>query len=273
MDQVGDRLRLAHRHRGHRRPRRMGMGSVQGQGGERHPVCARRLRRKRLHAGHGLWSGHCPELGLLEDTPPITSATWRSGATASRPTPSSKPTPRSRLISWSSASRPGCRSIAGTRDAHRVEDHSQRPVGARGVALPGRQRRVQDDGGHHGHPRPGSPHRLGMGSHPGRASDPCGDRCQGIARPPSTPCPISSRSSRPPHHFERAARGGDRADQGADPDYLQEEIKVEELFYDEPSYTGFVFPVSKFYPPGCWMTTHPLCRRGRNHRGAVGREA
>ena len=38
---------------------------------------------------------------------------------------------------------------------------------------------------------------------------------------------------------------------GLIPDYLQEEIKVEELFYDEPSYTGFSFPVSKFYP--AWL--------------------
>ena len=36
---------------------------------------------------------------------------------------------------------------------------------------------------------------------------------------------------------------------GLIPDYLQEEILVEELFYDAPSYTGFVFPVAKFYPP------------------------
>ena len=35
---------------------------------------------------------------------------------------------------------------------------------------------------------------------------------------------------------------------GLIPDYLQDEIQVEELFYDAPSYTGFVFPVSKFYP-------------------------
>ncbi len=45
---------------------------------------------------------------------------------------------------------------------------------------------------------------------------------------------------------------------GLIPDYLQEEILVEELFYDHPSYTGFVFPVSKFYPPWLLEDNHPL---------------
>ncbi|MGQ9832380.1 MAG: YgeY family selenium metabolism-linked hydrolase [Candidatus Villigracilaceae bacterium] len=45
---------------------------------------------------------------------------------------------------------------------------------------------------------------------------------------------------------------------GLIPDYLREEILVEELFYDTPSYTGFVFPVSKFYPPWLLEDTHPL---------------
>jgi len=42
------------------------------------------------------------------------------------------------------------------------------------------------------------------------------------------------------------------------PDYLQEEIQVEELFYDTPSYTGFTFPVPKFYPPWLLEDSHPL---------------
>lgn len=45
---------------------------------------------------------------------------------------------------------------------------------------------------------------------------------------------------------------------GLIPDYLQEEIQVEELFYDTPSYTGFVFPVPKFYPPWLLEDNHPL---------------
>ena len=50
---------------------------------------------------------------------------------------------------------------------------------------------------------------------------------------------------------------------GLIPDYLQEEIHVEELFYDTPSYTGFVFPVSKFYPPWLLDDTHPLTQAGQ----------
>ncbi|GAB4498079.1 MAG: YgeY family selenium metabolism-linked hydrolase [Anaerolineales bacterium] len=50
---------------------------------------------------------------------------------------------------------------------------------------------------------------------------------------------------------------------GLIPDYLQQEIYVEELFYDEPSYTGFVFPVSKFYPAWLLEETHPLTQAGQ----------
>lgn len=51
--------------------------------------------------------------------------------------------------------------------------------------------------------------------------------------------------------------------QGLIPDYLQEEIHVEELFYDAPSYTGFVFPVPKFYPPWLLDESHPLTQAGQ----------
>lgn len=50
---------------------------------------------------------------------------------------------------------------------------------------------------------------------------------------------------------------------GLIPDYLQEEIKVEELFYDAPSYTGFVFPVSKYYPAWLLDDAHPLTQAGQ----------
>jgi acetylornithine deacetylase/succinyl-diaminopimelate desuccinylase-like protein len=50
---------------------------------------------------------------------------------------------------------------------------------------------------------------------------------------------------------------------GLIPDYLQEEILVEELFYDEPSYTGFVFPVPKYYPACVLEDTHPLAVAGQ----------
>jgi putative selenium metabolism hydrolase len=51
---------------------------------------------------------------------------------------------------------------------------------------------------------------------------------------------------------------------GLIPDYLQDEILVEELFYDAPSYTGFVFPVSKFYPPWLLDDAHPLTLAGQS---------
>ncbi|GAB4460595.1 MAG: YgeY family selenium metabolism-linked hydrolase [Anaerolineales bacterium] len=50
---------------------------------------------------------------------------------------------------------------------------------------------------------------------------------------------------------------------GLIPDYLQNEIHVEELFYDEPSYTGFVFPVSKYYPAWLLDDAHPLTQAGQ----------
>jgi putative selenium metabolism hydrolase len=56
---------------------------------------------------------------------------------------------------------------------------------------------------------------------------------------------------------------------GLIPDYLQEEISVEELFYNEPSYTGFVFPVSKYYPAWLLEDAHPLTQAGQAAIGAL----
>lgn len=50
---------------------------------------------------------------------------------------------------------------------------------------------------------------------------------------------------------------------GLIPDYLQEEIKVEELYYDTPSYTGFVFPLTKYFPAWLQEEDHPLVRAGQ----------
>ena len=49
---------------------------------------------------------------------------------------------------------------------------------------------------------------------------------------------------------------------GLIPDYLQEEIIVEELEYAEPSYTGFVFPLTKYYPAWLMEDNHPLVQAG-----------
>lgn len=49
---------------------------------------------------------------------------------------------------------------------------------------------------------------------------------------------------------------------GLIPDYLQNEIIVEELFYDEPSYTGFRFPLNKYFPAWLQEESHPLVQAG-----------
>jgi putative selenium metabolism hydrolase len=53
---------------------------------------------------------------------------------------------------------------------------------------------------------------------------------------------------------------------GLIPDYLQDEIQVEELLYDQPSYTGFRFPVTKYYPAWLLEDAHPLARAGQQAR-------
>jgi putative selenium metabolism hydrolase len=50
----------------------------------------------------------------------------------------------------------------------------------------------------------------------------------------------------------------------------RDSIRVEELFYDEPSYTGFVFPVDKYFPPWAYDETHPLVQAGIRTRSLIG---
>jgi len=47
-------------------------------------------------------------------------------------------------------------------------------------------------------------------------------------------------------------------------------ITLEELFYDEPSYTGFVFPVDKYFPAWAYEADHPLVVAGQAARQAIG---
>jgi putative selenium metabolism hydrolase len=47
-------------------------------------------------------------------------------------------------------------------------------------------------------------------------------------------------------------------------------ITVEALFYDEPSYTGFVFPVDKYFPPWALDESHPLVQAGIQARTLLG---
>jgi putative selenium metabolism hydrolase len=44
---------------------------------------------------------------------------------------------------------------------------------------------------------------------------------------------------------------------------LRAEVRVEELFYDAPSYTGFRFPVDKYYPAWALAEAHPLVQAGQ----------
>jgi putative selenium metabolism hydrolase len=48
------------------------------------------------------------------------------------------------------------------------------------------------------------------------------------------------------------------------------DITVEMLYYDIPSYTGFVFPVDKYYPAWALEPDHPLVRASQATRQAVG---
>ena len=52
----------------------------------------------------------------------------------------------------------------------------------------------------------------------------------------------------------------------------KDRIKVEALFYDVPSYTGFVFPVEKYFPAWAIPEDHALVRAGLETRRLIGLE-
>ena len=54
------------------------------------------------------------------------------------------------------------------------------------------------------------------------------------------------------------------------PAELKDRVKVEPLFYDEPSYTGFVYEVDKYFPAWMLEENHPLVRAGLEARRQVG---
>ncbi len=47
-------------------------------------------------------------------------------------------------------------------------------------------------------------------------------------------------------------------------------VTIEELFYDEPSYTGFTFPVDKYFPAWALDEDHPFVAIGQETRRAIG---
>jgi len=54
------------------------------------------------------------------------------------------------------------------------------------------------------------------------------------------------------------------------PAEFKDSVKLEELFYDEPSYTGFVFPVDKYFPAWALEAEHPLVQAGQEARKQIG---
>ena len=54
------------------------------------------------------------------------------------------------------------------------------------------------------------------------------------------------------------------------PEESRETVRLEELFYDEPSYTGFVFPVDKYFPAWALEEDHPLVQAGQLAREQIG---
>lgn len=54
------------------------------------------------------------------------------------------------------------------------------------------------------------------------------------------------------------------------PEKDRESVTIEELFYDEPSYTGFVFPVDKYFPAWALEEEHPLVQAGQKTRTLIG---
>lgn len=54
------------------------------------------------------------------------------------------------------------------------------------------------------------------------------------------------------------------------PAELKSKVKVEPLFYDEPSYTGFVFPVDKYFPAWALEEGHALVEAGLEVRTQIG---
>ncbi len=54
------------------------------------------------------------------------------------------------------------------------------------------------------------------------------------------------------------------------PASLRDRVTVEPLFYDEPSYTGFVFPVDKYFPAWVLEEDHPLVTAGQKTKEMLG---
>jgi putative selenium metabolism hydrolase len=56
------------------------------------------------------------------------------------------------------------------------------------------------------------------------------------------------------------------------PEKDRESVQIEELFYDQPSYNGFVFPVDKYFPAWMIEEEHGLVQAGQKARQWMGYE-
>lgn len=54
------------------------------------------------------------------------------------------------------------------------------------------------------------------------------------------------------------------------PEQDRDLVTVEELYYEEPSYTGFVLPVDKYFPAWALEERHPLVQAGQEARKQIG---
>ena len=54
------------------------------------------------------------------------------------------------------------------------------------------------------------------------------------------------------------------------PEEFKERVTVQALFYDDPSYTGFVFPVEKYFPAWVLEEDHDLVQAGLKARELIG---
>ncbi|MBI3160891.1 MAG: YgeY family selenium metabolism-linked hydrolase [Chloroflexi bacterium] len=54
------------------------------------------------------------------------------------------------------------------------------------------------------------------------------------------------------------------------PAEFKDTVKVDELFYEEPSYTGFIFPVDKYFPAWALEESHSLVQAGQEARKRIG---
>ncbi len=54
------------------------------------------------------------------------------------------------------------------------------------------------------------------------------------------------------------------------PAEFSDTVSVKEMFYDTPSYTGFVFPVDKYFPAWALEDEHPLVQAGQRARALIG---